>query len=135
MLGVPRSTDALGSGAGTRAVTSEPAPLTTSSQGDERSPAPSVATFGGGTLGGTPSANVAGSTAVVVPQGSVTLDPSGALTFVPAAGFFGLFTFSYVLAQGTQQITVTKLGAFDSGQNGLAQPVSASSTTARQKRS
>lgn len=64
-----------------------------------------VRSFGGGTLGGTPKSNASGDAAVTVAQGTVSLSGSGALTFAPAPGFVGAFTFSYVVQEGEREAT------------------------------
>lgn len=65
-------------------------------------PAAGVIGFGGGGLGGSVDAHGAGTTATVDGH-SVSLGTDGALSFTPAENFTGLFTFDYLLANGTGQ--------------------------------
>lgn len=57
-------------------------------------PIASVASFGGGTLGGTVTSNAAGSTATFDGH-SLTLSANGSFTYTPKTGFTGYFTTSY----------------------------------------
>jgi methionine-rich copper-binding protein CopC len=74
-------------------------------------PAAVLASFGGGSLGGTVTTNAAGATAPFG-TGSLQLGANGALAFNPPAGFTGVVSFQYRLvnsagsADGTVTITV-----------------------------
>ncbi|HEX6573692.1 MAG TPA: Ig-like domain-containing protein, partial [Gemmatimonadaceae bacterium] len=57
-------------------------------------PQATVATFGGGTLGGTVTSNAAGAT-VAVDGHSFTLNANGSFTYTPKTGFTGYFTTNY----------------------------------------
>jgi hypothetical protein len=62
------------------------------------SPAATVASFGGGSLGGTVADHAAGSSAAFAGGGSLAVNADGSLVFTPAAGFTGVFTFEYRIA-------------------------------------
>ncbi|MBX3672698.1 MAG: Ig-like domain-containing protein [Burkholderiales bacterium] len=88
-------------------------------------PAAAVASFGGGSAGGTVTTNAAGATATFGAGGSLVVNANGGFTYTPAAGFTGPFTFSYNLANanGTATATVTI------GTNQLPAITSAAATT------
>jgi hypothetical protein len=71
-------------------------------------PAATVASFGGGTLGGSVTATPAGSTATVDGH-SLTVNADGSFTYTPKTGFTGLFTFQYRISNtaGSSDATVT----------------------------
>ena len=58
--------------------------------------AATIASFGGGTLGGTITSNAAGSTATFDGH-ALTVNANGSFSYTPKTGFTGLFTFSYRL--------------------------------------
>lgn len=60
-------------------------------------PAGAVASFGGGSLGGSVISNAAGSTVNFGTGGSLTVNANGSLAFTPSAGFSGEFTFQYLV--------------------------------------
>ncbi len=62
------------------------------------SPPATVASFGGGSLGGTVTDHAAGSSASFGSGGSLSVNADGSLVFTPSAGFTGLFTFEYRIA-------------------------------------
>ncbi|MET0398923.1 MAG: cadherin-like domain-containing protein [Longimicrobiaceae bacterium] len=74
------------------------------------SPAATVASFGGGSLGGTVTDHAAGSSASFGSGGSLSVNADGSLVFTPSAGFTGLFTFEYrianVVASDVGQVTI-----------------------------
>ncbi|MEW5928320.1 MAG: cadherin-like domain-containing protein [Gemmatimonadota bacterium] len=72
-------------------------------------PAATLASFGGGSLGGAVTDHTAGSTASFGSGGSLVVNADGSFTFTPAAGFSGSFTFGYRVsnAAGTSDATVT----------------------------
>ena len=72
-------------------------------------PLATVASFGGGSLGGSAATNAAGSTVTFGSGGSLTVQADGSLSFTPAAGFTGDFVFHYRLtnAAGSSDATVT----------------------------
>jgi hypothetical protein len=63
-------------------------------------PAGTVASFGGGSLGGTVATTPAGSTVLFGTGGSLTVTANGGLVFMPSAGFTGTFTFQYRVQNG-----------------------------------
>jgi hypothetical protein len=75
------------------------------------SPAATITSFGGGSVGGTVTSNAAGSTVTFGAgnTGSLTVQSNGAFTFTPATGFTGVVTFQYRLTNtaGTSDATVT----------------------------
>jgi uncharacterized protein YjdB len=58
-------------------------------------PAGTIASFGGGSLGGTVTSSPAGSTVTFGTGGSLRVNADGSLTFTPSTGFTGTFTFQY----------------------------------------
>ena len=72
-------------------------------------PAATVASFGGGDLGGNVTDNVAGSTAMFGTGGSITVFANGSVNFTPSTGFNGTFTFQYRIINfvGTSVSTVS----------------------------
>ncbi len=72
-------------------------------------PVATVASFGGGSLGGAVTANAAGATATFGTGGSLSVASTGAVAFTPSTGFTGPFAFQYRLANtgGTSDATVT----------------------------
>ncbi len=72
-------------------------------------PAATLTSFGGGSLGGTVTAHAAGSTATFGSGGSLTVNADGSFSFTPATGFSGSFTFQYRITNviGTSDATVT----------------------------
>ena len=72
-------------------------------------PPGSIASFGGGSLGGTVATSPAGSTVTFGTGGSISVAANGSLSFVPSAGFMGAFTFMYRAqnAAGGTDATVT----------------------------
>jgi hypothetical protein len=72
-------------------------------------PAADVTSYGGGSLGGTVTGHAAGTTTAFGTGGSITIHADGRITFTPAAGFTGNFTFSYRIANlnGSSDATVT----------------------------
>ncbi len=72
-------------------------------------PAATLASFGGGSLGGAVTDHAAGSTATFGSGGSLAVNADGSFTFTPASGFSGSFTFVYRIsnAAGTSDATVT----------------------------
>jgi len=75
---------------------------------DLGTPAATLTSFGGGTLGGSVTSNAAGSTANVGGH-SLTVNANGSFTYSPASGFTGNFTFNYRLTNvaGTSDALVT----------------------------
>ncbi|HLA63581.1 MAG TPA: cadherin-like domain-containing protein, partial [Rhodothermales bacterium] len=73
-------------------------------------PAAPVTAF---SLNGFATTHAAGTTAPVSPGGSLTVNADGSFTFTPPAGFSGVFTFQYRLANvaGTDTATVTLTSA------------------------
>jgi hypothetical protein len=73
------------------------------------SPAATLTSFGGGSVGGTVTSNAAGATVTFGSGGSLQVLASGELVFTPSTGFTGLFSFQYRLgnAGGTSDATVT----------------------------
>ncbi len=73
------------------------------------SPAATLVSFGGGSLGGAVTDHAAGSTATFGTGGSLTVNANGSFTFTPATGFTGSFTFQYRItnASGSSDATVT----------------------------
>jgi uncharacterized protein YjdB len=71
-------------------------------------PPATVASFGGGSLGGVVTAHAAGTTATFGMGGSLTVNADGSIAFTPATGFTGTFTFQYRAqnAVGTSDATV-----------------------------
>lgn len=71
-----------------------------------------LASFGGGSLGGTVTSNAAGSTVNFGSGGSLTVNANGSFNFTPVAGFQGVFSFTYRLqnlvgpADGLVRLTV-----------------------------
>ena len=63
-------------------------------------PAATVASFGGGSLGGAVTTNAAGATVALGGGGSLNVNANGSLNFTPAAGFTGAFTFNYRMGNG-----------------------------------
>ncbi|HEV7591282.1 MAG TPA: cadherin-like domain-containing protein [Longimicrobium sp.] len=75
-------------------------------------PLATVASFGGGDLGGTVTGHAGGSTVSPLPghpDGSLTVNANGSLAFTPPAGFTGLYTFQYRISnvRGTSDAQVT----------------------------
>lgn len=72
-------------------------------------PAAAITSFGGGSFGGSVTANAAGVAANNPAVGSLTVNADGSLTFTPATGFNGTTTFQYRLANsvGTNDASVT----------------------------
>jgi hypothetical protein len=72
-------------------------------------PAGTVASFGGGSLAGSVTANDAGETVTFGTGGSLRVNANGSVEFTPSAGFTGNFTFQYRVANsvGTADATVT----------------------------
>jgi uncharacterized repeat protein (TIGR01451 family) len=60
-------------------------------------PAATLLSFGGGSFGGTVSANVPGTTVTNLAVGSLKVNADGSLTFTPVVGFTGLANFQYRL--------------------------------------
>jgi hypothetical protein len=58
-------------------------------------PAATLASFGGGSLGGTITSNTAGGTATFGTGGSLTVNANGSFNFTPSTNFTGIFTFQY----------------------------------------
>ncbi|QOC22933.1 putative Ig domain-containing protein [Wenzhouxiangella sp. AB-CW3] len=58
-------------------------------------PAPEVASFGGGDLGGTATDHAAGSSVSIAPDGNVEVQADGSLSFLPPTGHTGPFEFYY----------------------------------------
>ncbi|HEX8275256.1 MAG TPA: Ig-like domain-containing protein, partial [Longimicrobiaceae bacterium] len=71
------------------------------SNDDLGSPAATLASFGGGSLGGSVTDRVAGDTVGFGSGGSLTVGADGGFTFTPAAGFTGSFTFQYRIANAS----------------------------------
>jgi len=77
------------------------------------SPAATLTSFGGGSLGGAVTANAAGTTANFGAGGALTVNANGSINFTPVPGFAGAFTFLYRIdnglgsSDGTVTITVT----------------------------
>lgn len=63
-------------------------------------PAGTIASFGGGSLGGTVTTTAAGNTVNFGTGGSLTVNANGSLSFMPSAGFTGAFTFQYRVNNG-----------------------------------
>jgi uncharacterized protein YjdB len=63
-------------------------------------PAGTIASFGGGSLGGTVTTTAAGSTVNFGTGGSLTVNANGSLSFMPSSGFTGAFTFQYRVQNG-----------------------------------
>jgi adhesin/invasin len=72
-------------------------------------PPATIASFGGGSLGGTVTSHAAGSTVTFGTGGSLTVNANGTLSFTPATNFTGNFTFSYRLTNvvGSDDAVVT----------------------------
>jgi hypothetical protein len=72
-------------------------------------PAGTVASFGGGSLAGSVTANDAGETVTFGTGGSLRVNANGSVEFTPSAGFTGNFTFQYRVGNsvGTADATVT----------------------------
>jgi hypothetical protein len=62
---------------------------------DSGLPAPEVAGFGGGDLGGMAAEHTAGSNVPIAPDGSLEVRADGSLSFLPPTGFTGPFEFYY----------------------------------------
>jgi hypothetical protein len=73
------------------------------------SPVAAITFFGGGSLGGAVGDHAAGATVTVGTGGSIQVNPNGSVSFRPANGFTGLFTFNYRLAnvRGEDEAQVT----------------------------
>ena len=76
---------------------------------DRGVPQAAVASFGGGSLGGTAATNAAGASVSDGQGGTIQLDANGALTHTPSGTFAGTITFQYRLtnAVGSSDATVT----------------------------
>jgi Bacterial Ig domain/Cadherin-like domain len=75
-------------------------------------PAATIASFGGGNLGGAVTGHAAGSTVTPLPSyasGSLTVNANGSFTFTPPTGFTGNYTFDYRLTNsaGSSDATVS----------------------------
>jgi hypothetical protein len=72
-------------------------------------PPGTIASFGGGSLGGAVTTYAAGTTAIFGTGGNLRVNADGSLTFMPSAGFTGSFTFQYRAQNvaGTGDATVT----------------------------
>ncbi len=64
-------------------------------------PPGTIASFGGGSLGGAVTSNAAGTSVGLGGGGSLTVYADGSFTFTPAAGFSGPFNFSYRVTNST----------------------------------
>ncbi len=64
-------------------------------------PPGTIASFGGGTLGGAVTSNAAGTSVSLGGGGSLTVNADGSLSFTPPAGFSGPFNFSYRVTNST----------------------------------
>lgn len=69
-------------------------------------PSASIVSFGGGMLGGTVDSTAAGATAVANGH-SLQVNADGSLTFIPKAGFTGIFSFQYRIANASGASTTT----------------------------
>jgi len=78
---------------------------------DSGLPDPVVSSFGGGDLGGDVNDHAAGDSAVIAPDGSVTVNADGSLTFDPPSGVTGAFSFMYRIdneaGSDVAEVTVT----------------------------
>ena len=72
-------------------------------------PSATVVSFGGGSLGGTVTTNLAGATVAHGTAGSLRILADGSITFTPSTGFMGTFTVQYRLqnAAGASDGTVS----------------------------
>ena len=72
-------------------------------------PVATIASYGGGSLGGSVTDHAAGSTTTFGTGGSITVNANGSYTFTPSTNFTGTFTFQYRLsnAGGVNDATVT----------------------------
>lgn len=98
--------DSLAAGQNTPLVVAAPGVLGNDTLGI---PPGTVTSFGGGSLGGTVTTNVAGTTVTFGTGGSLRVNPDGSVSFVPVTGFTGSFTFQYRIqnAAGVSDATVT----------------------------
>jgi hypothetical protein len=71
------------------------------SNDDLGSPASTLASFGGGSLGGAVTDNAAASIVSFGTGGSLQVNVDGSFTFSPSAGFTGSFTFQYRITNGS----------------------------------
>jgi hypothetical protein len=76
---------------------------------DSGLPDPQVTSFGGGDLGGTATDQAAGTTLSIAPDGDLTLNADGSLSFTPPTGLTGDFVFDYRIGNdaGQDQATIT----------------------------
>jgi hypothetical protein len=72
-------------------------------------PVATIASYGGGSLGGAVTDHAAGSTTTFGTGGSITVNANGSYSFTPSTNFTGTFTFQYQLsnAGGTSNAIVT----------------------------
>ena len=70
-------------------------------------PAATLTSFGGSSLGGAVTDHAAGTTATAGTGGALQVNANGSLTYTPAAGFTGPFTFQYRLTNATGSVDAT----------------------------
>lgn len=92
------------------------------------SPAATLTSFGGGSLGGSVTSNLAGSTASFGTGGALRVNADGSFSFTPATDFIGNFTFQYRVTNtfGSSDGTVTI--AVQQGPTAVADPNYAAQT-------